>query len=265
VVVAYRTQSLDLGWVPADADVVVVHNDASLDPASVTHPGALHVHTGENIGFGAAVNRALPLVHSTRVVLANPDAELQPTHWDALLDGDADEVVAVPLVDAAGVLTSVVNRYPTLLAAVLMGFRVGRWFPRGGTARRLGTALLGRGGRAHAQSLTSPAGTWSLQDHWFSAGVCSLDTARLRGVGGFDFGYFLYFEDVDLSARLALVYPDMRVRVPDVTPAVHAVGGSATAETEAHRLRSARTYARRQPGPAWRVVERALALRQRGG
>ena len=50
----------------------IVHNDGALDRASL---GArvVHVDAPGNVGFGAAVNLALPHVTTERVVLCNPD------------------------------------------------------------------------------------------------------------------------------------------------------------------------------------------------
>jgi N-acetylglucosaminyl-diphospho-decaprenol L-rhamnosyltransferase len=265
IYVVYRTPHLDLGWIPDEARVIVVHNDASLDPDSCRHPNVHHVVASSNEGFGAGVNLALPLVETTRAVLVNPDMELMRQHWDALAGGGPDEVVTLAVVDRDRHVTSMVNRYPSPAEVVLMGYRVGRWFPRHGHLRPLLARLLGRGGADHVRSLRQPAGQWPLADHWFSAAVCSIDSESLRSIGGFDTTYFLYFEDVDLACRLSTRFPHMTVRVPDLPPAVHAVGGSASggsrAVVERHRLDSARRYSSRQSGPAWKAAGAALRLR----
>jgi N-acetylglucosaminyl-diphospho-decaprenol L-rhamnosyltransferase len=265
VYVVYRTPHLDLSWIPDGSRVVVVHNDASLDPDSCSHPNVRHVLAAANEGFGAGVNLALPLVDTTRTVLVNPDMELTREHWAALADGVRDEVVTLALVDQNRNATSMVNRYPGPAEMVLMGYRVGRWFPRHGRLRHMLAPLLGRGGAAHVESLRQTSGRWPLTDHWFSAAVCSIDTEALRAIGGFDTTYFLYFEDVDLARRLGRRFPSMTVRMADTAPAVHAVGGSAVgtaqAVVERHRLESARRYSSRQSGRGWKLAEAALKLR----
>src|SRR5438105_4306232 len=96
VCVAYRTPAVDLSWVPDGTPVIVVHNDDQLDEASL--PSATHVHSRGNVGFGAAVNRALAMVQTRRFILCNPDARLQSAHWDALVDGAGrPEIMCVPL------------------------------------------------------------------------------------------------------------------------------------------------------------------------
>ena len=87
-----------------------------------------------------------------------------------------------------------------------MGYRVGPVVPRHGRLRRTGPAprLRRQGPR---RSLRQTPGQWPLAERWFSAAVCSIDTESLRSIDGFDTGYFLYFEDVDLARRLGRRYP----------------------------------------------------------
>ena len=153
VFVSFATPALDLDWIPGDAEVVVVHNDASLDRASISRRHVIHLVAGSNLGFGAAVNLALTRVTTDRVVLCNPDIMLTTQHWDALTDAGPDDVVTVPLVDEHDQPTSVTSRYPTAASHLASGYRLGRFAPRGGRGRRVLTGGLGRWGRAHEESL----------------------------------------------------------------------------------------------------------------
>jgi N-acetylglucosaminyl-diphospho-decaprenol L-rhamnosyltransferase len=269
IYVSFRTPTLDLSWLPADADVIVVHNDESLDRSSCAHPRVRHVGNGDNVGFGAAVNLALPLVSTARVALVNPDTQLAPEHWLALMEAPASEIVVVPLVDGKGRPTSMVSAFPTPASLVLTAYRVGRWFPRGGRGRRALAPLLGRWGRAHSESLDAVAGgSWPASERWASGAVVSYDVARLREVGAFDEGYFLYLEDTDLGRRLAARFRDLRVRLAGGTPGVHTVGGSAAGseawrEAQRRYTGSAIRYASSQAGPGWRAARAALAARAR--
>jgi N-acetylglucosaminyl-diphospho-decaprenol L-rhamnosyltransferase len=266
VFVSFASPALDLDWIPDDADVVVVHNDASLDRASIGRAGVVHVDAGSNVGFGAAVNLALPHVTTARVVLCNPDIVLTAQHWDALSNAAADDVLTIPLLDEQQLPTSVTSRYPTPVSHLASGYRLGRFAPRGGWTRTTATRVLGSWGRAHEESLRTPVGTWPLAERWVSGAVFSVDTARLREVGGFDERYFLYYEDVDLCCRLARRYPTARAVVADVPPGVHRVGGSAPEQADSRaaveriRRRSAVTYAHDQNGWSWRLCEHLLQL-----
>jgi hypothetical protein len=269
VYVAFATRTLELDWLPADAHVVVVHNDDALDRGSLRHDGVVHVDAPGNIGFGAAVNLALPLVDD-RAVLCNPDAVLTRVHWDALThDVGVADIVTVPLVDGTGVPTSVVSRYPTPLSHLVSAYRLGRWLPRGSAARRWAAHGLGRWGAAHAESLEDPVGAWPLSERWVSGAVLSIDGDLLRKVHGFDERYFLYYEDVDLCSRLANAARNARAVVASVPPGMHIVGASAVGDstqggaTARHRFASALTYARDQSGVPWRLCEAALRVADR--
>src|SRR3954470_18190206 len=227
IYVAYRTPEIDCSWIPANAEVVIARNDDH--QVVLTSPRVVRdVGDGTNVGFGVAVNRALATVTTPRVVLCNPDVELAPEHWDGLLDADPANVVTIPLVDGDGAPTSTVSRYPTPVTHLVSGYRLGQFVPRGGRTRALVSRGLGDWGHAHAASLHAPVGCWPLATHWVSGAVVSIDTARLRAVGGFDDDYFLYYEDVDLCRRLARRFRDMRAVVADVEPGIHFVGASGT-------------------------------------
>lgn len=266
VIVAYRTPSLDLRWIPDDEDVevYVVHNDDHLVEQACGREGIRHQRPGRNLGFGAGVNLALAqIADDRRIVLCNPDIDATVEHWRALVDVQDDRIVAVPLDDATGVATSIVNRYPSPLAHLLTGWRLGRIIPRSSPLRKPLSRLLGRWGQEHAVSMgPSPVTSYPLATHWVCAGLISLPARALRQVGGFDPGYFLYFEDLDLSARLAAAVPGLEVEMATTTPATHLVGASSRGQartTDRHHLSSCRRWARSQHGPGW-LACRALLL-----
>ena len=266
VYVVYSTRTLDLDWIPDDARVVIVHNDASFDRASPERD-VVHVDAPGNVGFGAGVNLALPHASGERVVLCNPDLSLGPAHWPALTsDVSEDSVVTVPLRDSTGAPTSVCSRYPTPLTHLVSGYRLGRFVPRGSRARATASRLLGSWGRAHDESLTDPSGQWPLSERWISGAVCSIDIERVRRVGGFDERYFLYMEDVDLCRRLDAAFPGMRAVVANTDAGVHAVGGTGDGDArrvERVRLDSAVRWAEQQSGTAWTACARLLRARRR--
>lgn len=268
VFVAYATPLLDLDWLPDSAEIVVVHNDASLDRRSTDGHRVTHIEPGRNVGFGAAVNLALASVATDRIVLCNPDVALTELHWNALVDAGPDEVVTVPLVDSEHRPTSVTSRYPSELSHLVSGYRLGRFAPRGGSTRSILSRGLGTWGRAHEQSLRRPAGRWPLSERWVSGAVLSIDATRLRAIGGFDERYFLYYEDVDLCRRFSRRFPTARAVVADVPPGSHQVGGStktdipAAGNVERLRLASAVRYANQEPGLGWRACERLLQASQ---
>ena len=189
---------------------------------------------GENLGFGRAHNRVLRRIGHAReedfLLVLNPDVLQQEEALARALAylRDHPETVAVSphARDEAGRRQYLCKRYPSLADFALRGLapeplrrrfdeRLARYEMRGVTEERVVTGV----------ELIS--GCWLL---------CRATAFAL--LGGFDEGYFLYFEDYDLSLRLRrlgrLAYlPDTRI--------VH-LGGHAARKGWRHRalfLRSA--------------------------
>ncbi len=261
VTVTYRTETVDLTWIPDSTPVLIVQNDTLFRADSIAHPLTRLIGTCTNVGFGAAVNEALRLVQTPRLVLVNPDVRLRAEHWGPLSEAADDEIVALPLDDGDGKTTSVVSQYPTPMSLLLTAIRIGRFVPRSSRGRRILAPMLGSWGRSHAQSLTNSArsGRWPLTTHWPVAAVCSYPTEPVKAAGGFDPGYFLYLEDTDLARRLADRTPTLQIVVPNIAPGTHYVGGSAPdarsrKQVHVEQARSATRYAQTQPGPTWRMA-----------
>lgn len=271
VVVLYGNTVLDLAWLPAGVAVVLVHNDDSLTELRCGSSSITHVRPAANVGFGQGVNLALERVRTERVLLVNPDTALTAGHWTLLDDGDPDDLVTVPQRNGQGQPASILNRYPTPALLLAQGWRLGRWFPRGGRGRALAARCLGRVGRTHVELLSAqqnPEVGLPLATYWVSASLVSIDAERLRSVEGFSARFFLYFEDVDLCARLADRFPAMRVRLRSAAgPALHHVGGSipraGVRRVGRIRRRSARRYADGQAGGSWRVSGALLRIWER--
>lgn len=262
--VAFGVTELDLCWIPDQAPVVVVHNDDLLDEARTLHEPVAHVYPGRNLGFGQGVMSGLEHVTTPRVVLCNPDVTLQPEHWAALAGGSTHEVCTVPLVDASGRPTVVTSPYPGPAVTLLTAMHAGRLAPRGGALRSVASWLLGSWGADHRQGLTCATGVWPLQRRWVSGAAVAFDVSLLR-TEPFDPKFFLYFEDVDLCARMAARFPGMVAKVAPTQPGRHAVGGSAhdiaTSQLATRaRWESAHRYASDRTGWSWCVSTALLGM-----
>jgi GT2 family glycosyltransferase len=157
------------------------------------------VEPDENLGFGLGMNagaeRALAQ-GATRLLLLNPDATIEPDQVDALQQAAGDD----PLV---------------LLAPRILRPDGSVWFD--------GSDLHLADGRITASRKREQLGLTDVEQ-WLS-GACLLVGAELwRRVGGFGDGYFLYWEDVELSYRARRAGGRVAV-VPEAT-AVHAEGGT---------------------------------------
>ena len=210
---------------------------------------------GENLGYGAAINRAVAALDPDVgwVVVANPDIG-----WTV---GALDE-----LLEAGG-------RWPRAAAlGPLIREPSGEVYP---SARLLPT--IGRGVGHAALGRVWPANPWTRsyrqsrssvlerRAEWLSGSCLLLRRAALDSVHGFDSRYFMYFEDVDLGDRLGRA-GWLNVYVP--TAEVVHTGGHATeanptvtAQMLVEHHRSAYRYlADRHRGPRWVPLRLALRL-----
>lgn len=203
----------------------------------------------ENLGFGAAVNRGAAAARGETLLLLNPDARLAAGALPALAARLAADprlgVVAPRLSYLDGRLQTVWAPDPGLPGEAVQRLRnrlEGRAFNHGALVRLL-RALLGPG--------------------WLTAACVLVRRKAFDAVGGFDEGYFLYFEDADLGLRLRRagwrsgVEPDAR--------AVHAKarqrrGGRVEVE---YRRSQLRYYALHRPRWERALLRRHLASKYR--
>jgi GT2 family glycosyltransferase len=188
-------------------------------------------HVGANPGFGAGHNAAFRRVGNTDFFLiANPDIEFAP---DSLAEGCSFMIrhahiglIAPLLLENSGEMRPACFREPDLLTLLLRG--------------------LGWSRNRHIEQYECR--DWSLHAPRFHpsliSGCCMLFRSQtFIRLGGFDEGYFLYFEDFDLSRRARSVSafcPTMQVRHH---------GGGAARKGWRHRwwfLRSALRYYRQR-------------------
>jgi GT2 family glycosyltransferase len=197
-----------------EVDVVVVDNgsrDGSDATVAERFPEVALLRLGENLGFGAALNRAVTAHPGDPLILLNNDAVAEPTFVEALLDRLGDGIDSVAgvlvqernpgLVDSAGVVAD----------ATLMGFDHLHGEP---------LAAL-----ADAPDPLGPTGGAALYRH-----------AAFTAAGGFDERIFLYYEDLDLALRLAA--RGGRCRLAGDARALHAYSASLGAASGAKYART---------------------------
>jgi N-acetylglucosaminyl-diphospho-decaprenol L-rhamnosyltransferase len=174
-------------------DVVVADNgdDGGLTAAlGLLDPAPTVVATGANLGFGAAANRGVAATTAEFVAVMNPDVIVGDGAIKALVD------VLASRPDVAVVGPRVDNRDGSLYPSV-------RTFPAFGDA--VGHAFLGFVAPRNRFTRRYRMLDW---DHdapadvdWVSGTFLLARRAALDAVGGFDEGYFMYVEDVDLCRR----------------------------------------------------------------
>lgn len=161
----------------------------------------------ENLGYGAGNNRALAEQPSELVLILNPDIELEPEALVAALQVlaalPAVVAVAPDCIGADGRREYLCKRYPAVLDLLLRG---------AGLARRDGRFRERLARYEYRDRDPQLAAAVTLM-----SGACMLIRRdAFDAVGGFCPHFFMYFEDFDLSLRLAqrgaLHYePGMRV------------------------------------------------------
>lgn len=211
VIVNYRTAPLALAAAESVlaeddlAEVVVVDNASGDASAAVLRqaladPRARVVEAPANGGFGAGVNLGAAACRSPLLLVLNSDATVAPGSLGLLVDAllaDASLAALAPAVvqepdgrsqpDAFG-------RLPRRWELLLPG--PGRW-TGGGDPLRPG---------------------------WVSGVAMLVRAGDFRAAGGFDEGFRMYFEDVDLCRRLRAAGREVG-RLPGATVA-HAAGAS---------------------------------------
>jgi len=175
------------------AEIVVVDNgstDGSVARMRAEFPDVAVVDPGGNVGYAAAANRGIASVRASLVAVLNPDTVVEPGTLAAMRDALADPGVAAvgPLIrNADGSVYPSARHVPSFADAVGHGI-FGMFWPTNPFTRR------------YRQLDADP--TRPRDVDWVSGAAIFMRRDALDRVGGWDEGYFMYVEDVDLCWRL---------------------------------------------------------------
>jgi N-acetylglucosaminyl-diphospho-decaprenol L-rhamnosyltransferase len=230
----------------ASLEVVVVDNasrDESAERAHAVFPAARILTNRSNLGFAGAANVGIGATAAPFLFLLNPDAEMSSGTAANLLKlvRDRPRAGAIgPLIRSLdGTLYPTGRRVPSLIEG-LGHVALGPFLPNNRFTRAYTMAGWDRSTEREVD--------------WISGSAMLLRRDAVEEVGGFDEGFFMYGEDVDLCTRLraagwAVVFsPEVEIR--------H-VGGTATSRDPRMPLihsRSAFRYFRKHHAHGWRVV-----------
>jgi N-acetylglucosaminyl-diphospho-decaprenol L-rhamnosyltransferase len=173
-------------------EFIVVDNGSTDDSVAMVRqrfPRVRLVENATNEGFARANNRGVDLAQADWVLLLNTDAYLAPGALRAMVELAASKpnagLVGAHLRNPDGTFQASHTAFPTLRQELLI-------------LTGLGRALYGRWYPSHGpDDIAGPR----IAD--YVEGACMLvRRVAYRAVGGFDEGYFMYAEDVDLGRAL---------------------------------------------------------------
>lgn len=180
--------------VAGSPDVVVVDNgstDGSPEALAAAVPEIRVVRSAGNVGYARAANLGIATTRAAVVAVFNPDAAVEPGTAAAMLS----RFDAEPRLGACGprIRNADGSDYPSARAVPSLGEAVGHgllglFWPRNPFTRRY---------RHLDADPDMPRDV-----DWVSGAAVWLRRSALDDVGGWDEGYFMYLEDVDLCWRL---------------------------------------------------------------
>lgn len=180
-----------------------------------------------NVGFGRGANAGVSRARAGTVVVANADVRFADDALEVLADAlDADPALAAvgPAVTYPdGAPQASARRIPPLPTAIGHGL-LARVAPDNRFTRHYRAGDLDAGAARDVD--------------WLSGCALAIRRGAFEQIGGFDPGYFLYVEDVDLGVRLTTA--GWRLRYEPRARVVHRVGAS----THRRRARSLVHHAR---------------------
>lgn len=270
VTVAYRSNGVLDGFLDscsaastAVGTIVVVDNaPGTPDDASrlAEKYRAHYLALPENPGYGGAVNagvRALP-VDTDWVLISNPDVLLAPGAIDLLLEA-AERDPAIGSIGPA-VLNPDGSVYPSARSVPSL---------RTGVGHALFVNLWQRNPWTLAYRRESDPSDETRDAGWLSGSCLLVRRSAFDAIGGFDEGYFMYFEDVDLGFRLGKAgYRNVYEPAARVTHVgAHSTGSESARMVAAHHASARRFLSKKYTGwwlwPVRVVLRVGLAIRSR--
>jgi len=200
---------------PGDLEVVVA--DAGSSDGTVAavrgRDDGTRVLALANTGFGRAANAGIRATRAGSVLVANADVRVRPgavARLVAALSAEPSLAAVGPQVRYPGGELQASARRDLDVATILGHAMLGRWWPENRWTHRY-----------HARDLPSEV---PRDVAWLSGCALLVRRAAMEAVGGFDPGFFLYVEDVDLGSRLRAA--GWRLRYEPAAVVEHRVGAS---------------------------------------
>ena len=261
VVVGYQSDDVWPGFFASLAhsavvpnQIVVVENSPTLPTTIPTIPGlsVSVLHRPDNPGYGTSANFGVVELRGNPdfVVICNPDIVWEPHTLGTLIK----EMESRPTVGIAGprLLNIDGSRYPS--ARAFPGIRIG-----------IGHALLGDVWKSNpwtTRYLGTHDGFEPRIVDWLSGACVMVRSETFKAIGGFDEGYFMFVEDVDLCFRAkkrgwrSLFVPEAGL----THSGAHSTGPRMAEMVKAHHQSMQKFLFRMYEGPLYWPVRQALRV-----
>ncbi|MEP6757501.1 MAG: glycosyltransferase family 2 protein [Chthonomonadales bacterium] len=202
-----------------DYEVMLADNaseDGSREMVRTEFPDVTLVAHPINLGFCAGNNRAIPFTSGRYVFFLNSDTVMTPGALANLVrfadDHPEAGIIGPKLLNLDGSLQYSCRRYPDLGAGFFRNTPLGRLFP---------------GNRYTKDYLMSDWDHATVKNvDWVSGAALLITREMLTTTGGFDEGFYMYCEDVDLCFRVHELGKDV-LYLPD-SVIYHIIGRSST-------------------------------------
>ena len=214
--------------------------------------GAQYLRADRNLGYGGAVNAAAAgLPSSVRwILVSNPDVVLHPGAIERLVaTGESDERIGAV---GPALLTADGHTYPSARSVPSL---------RTGVGHALFANLWTDNPWTRAYRRDADTASTAREAGWLSGACVLVRRTVFDMLGGFDEGYFMYFEDVDLGYRIGLagflnIYDPSAVAVH---VGAHSTGSESARMVAAHHMSARRFLAKKYRG--WHLWPVRFALR----
>jgi N-acetylglucosaminyl-diphospho-decaprenol L-rhamnosyltransferase len=222
--------------------VVVVDNlrEAEVENLAAS-VGARYLSTGSNLGYGGAMNAGVSTLDDDIewVLLSNPDVLLTAGVIDALVavaeSDDSIAAVGPAVLNADGSVYPSARNVPSLRTGVGHALFANLWISNPWSA---------------AYKNESADNTARRDAGWLSGSCLLVRRTAFATIGGFDDGYFMYFEDVDLGYRFGKA--GLRNVYEPSVGVTHTGAHSTTSESDrmvaAHHESARRFLSKKYPG-----------------
>lgn len=226
IIVAYKTPaelaaavaSLHAQSQPPDEIIIVDNGAPDGEPVGPLAElgGARIERPSRNLGYGAGCNLGIRAASGDDLLVLNADVVLSATASAAMvahLHSDSRIAVVGPRIFSGGEVQLSARAFPSLRTGLL-----GRRSPL--------TRLLIRARHYPAEFKDPHRGGGPVD--WVSGACMLIRRSAFEKVGGFDEGYWMYWEDADLCLRL--VHNGWQIHFEPAAVAHHATGASGTSE-----------------------------------